>query len=112
MTNCPIDIGALGISDSTYGGTDIGDEPKLARIDSDVPKAMTNSMKTKLTYLRIHSSLLLFTLIKTSLILYSAAKVRLFCCAAASQRLWISNINFIFARIGKMYHDKRQEDKT
>ena len=38
----------------------MGDDPKLALMDREVPKAMTNRMKTKLTYLRIHSLLLLF----------------------------------------------------
>ena len=38
----------------------MGDEPRLARIDSDVPKAMIKSMKTKLTYRRVHSARLLF----------------------------------------------------
>jgi len=34
--------------DRIYGGADIGDEPRLALIESEVPNAMTNSITTKL----------------------------------------------------------------
>ena len=38
----------------------MGEEPRLALMDSDVPNAITNSMNMKATYRRVHSSLLLF----------------------------------------------------
>ena len=34
-----------GTSDRTYGGDEIGDEPRLALMDKDVPNAMTNKLK-------------------------------------------------------------------
>lgn len=50
----------------------MADEPRLARIDSDVPKAIIKRMKIKLKYLRIHSLLLLFTF---SMCLYLQARL-------------------------------------
>ena len=38
----------------------MGEEPRLALMDSDVPNAITNSMNMKAIYRRVHSSLLLF----------------------------------------------------
>lgn len=49
MTIVPIVNGIPGMSDRTYGGAEMGDEPKLARIDNDVPNAIMKRMNTKLT---------------------------------------------------------------
>ena len=46
ITMTPMVRGMPGMSDSTYGGAEIGDEPRLARMDNDVPKAITNRIKT------------------------------------------------------------------
>lgn len=48
ITIVPIVNGIPGMSDRTYGGADIGEEPRLARIDNDVPNAMMKRMKIKL----------------------------------------------------------------
>lgn len=49
MTIVPMVSGMPGTNDRTYGGAEIGDEPKLARIDNDVPNAIMKRMNTKLT---------------------------------------------------------------
>jgi hypothetical protein len=41
-------MGMPGINERTYGGAEIGEDPKLARIDNEVPNAITKRMKIKL----------------------------------------------------------------
>jgi hypothetical protein len=55
MVNCPMVNGIPGIRLKTYGGEEIGEEPKFARMESDVPKAMKKSVITKQMYLRNNS---------------------------------------------------------
>lgn len=49
ITKVPIVSGIPGISEMTYGGAEIDDEPRLARNDSEMPNATMNIMNTKLT---------------------------------------------------------------
>lgn len=57
ITYSPIVHPVFGIRLSTYGGHDIGEDPRLARIDSDVPNAMINKTTTNVAYLRNNSLL-------------------------------------------------------
>ena len=48
IVSCPMVRLIPGTNDSTYGGAEIGDEPRLALMDRDVPNAITNRITTKL----------------------------------------------------------------
>lgn len=48
ITIVPMVNGMPGTRERTYGGAEIGEDPKLARIDNEVPNAITKRMKTKL----------------------------------------------------------------
>lgn len=49
ITKVPIVSEIPGISEMTYGGAEIDEEPRLARIESEIPNATMNIMNTKLT---------------------------------------------------------------
>lgn len=63
MVSCPMENFMPGMSESMYGGAEMGEEPRLALMDSDVPNAMTKSIITKAAYLRTYSALLLLPFI-------------------------------------------------
>lgn len=48
ITIVPMVNGMPGTRERTYGRAEIGEDPKLARIDNEVPNAITKRMKTKL----------------------------------------------------------------
>lgn len=57
ITYCPIDIFVPGERLNTYGGQEIGDEPRFALIAKEVPNAIINRENIKTTYLRSNSLL-------------------------------------------------------
>ena len=69
----------------------MGEEPRLALMDSDVPNAITNSMNMKAIYRRVHSSLLLF-LVSISLLSLKSGMASVPLAMAVSRREITQNV--------------------
>ncbi len=63
MMYSPIVNGEPGTRLSMYGGQEMGDDPRLARMESDVPRAIRKREIKKTVYLRSNSFLFLFCFI-------------------------------------------------